>query len=204
MQFRKRDKCTVQTWSRRLAGYAINISPSSSLRAGGEQHLVWKWNRMRAKWLAIRGKSWKWSLPDASFLYIFLPNNISEKYTYISTWLFLLETRPPRLNFWSNAFPTGDGYRSFEFRIFLPRTRNSPLSKLVSSLFLREDREPTYSLRVSPLFSKLLQILVSPQAFNLLGRNCPSIQNFFSTFTFSDYSLWIIFPLDPLRSILRW
>lgn len=67
----------------RLAGLRNKyfLPPLSFLRAGGEQRFVRKWN-MRAKWLAIRGKSWKWSLPDASFLYIFLPN-ISEKYTYI-------------------------------------------------------------------------------------------------------------------------
>lgn len=189
------------------------LPPLSFLRAGGEQRLVRKWN-MRAKWLAIRGKSWKWSLPDASFLYIFLPN-ISEKYTYIH-----LVIPPPGnstvpseflIKCFSNGGDRAMGIDPLDYAgngLFVPsnRTRNSRrlLSQTCLPLFFFERIERL----VIPNFYfwnyyRKTRILVSPQCLSLgkkLSTRNVSIScriHEFIVFSIFISSAWIMFPLDP-------
>lgn len=98
-----------------------------------------------------------------TFFFRIYPKNIR-----ISTWLFLLlETRPSRLNFWSNASQTGATerwvsilrvglcwewiIRSFESN---KEFASPTFANLSPSLLFREDREASYS---EFLFLKLLQ-----------------------------------------------
>lgn len=225
MQFRNRDKCAVQTWRRR-AGlrdkyfHPPPLPPSSFERAASR---IWKWNRMRAKWLAIRGKSWKWSLPDASFLYIFLrKNNISEKYTYPPGYSysssFSSKLDRPSLNFWSNALPTDDGWVSI-LRWSIPSSNQEfPAFQtcLLETERERGSRGYLFSFVSSFLefllyFRNLLLLLhyyyyyylVSLQIYLIVGkkfstRKFLTIQNSFPSMNSSIFSIFIF--LDNLPS----
>lgn len=149
-----------------------------------------------------------------TFFFRIYPKNIR-----ISTWLFLLlETRPSRLNFWSNASQTGATerwvsilrvglcwewiIRSFESN---KEFASSTFANLSPSLLFREDREASYFEFLFYFWNyyRKTRILVSPQCLSLgkkLSTRNVSIScriHEFIVFSIFISSAWIMFPLDP-------
>lgn len=145
-----------------------------------------------------------------TFFFRIYPKNIR-----ISTWLFLLlETRPSRLNFWSNASQTGATerwvsilrvglcwewiIRSFESN----KEFASPTFANLSPSLLFRERLVIPNFYFWNYYRKT-RILVSPQCLSLgkkLSKRNVSIScriHEFIVFSIFISSAWIMFPLDP-------